>query len=323
MKNYLTYLIKTKIIIVIILFFSIYSYSSILLDKVVAIVNNEVITWSELYKMMEFEATDELRGLDEKEKTKIFKENEPKFLERLIDMRLQIQEAKRLGMEVTQEDIKETIDSIKKKYNLTDKEFEESLKKEGLNLEEYKKRLSEQILLDQFLNRQIRSKIIISDDEIKNYIESNKALFSNAEKYRLRQIFIKKPKSDDEKAIIEDKINTILQRLKSGEDFSSLAREFSEDPTSTSGGDTGFIRRDQMAKEFVNILSKMKPGDISEPFWSENGLHIIKFEEIAPALSENDMKEIAKKKISEIKFIEKYKKYIKELREKAQIQIRL
>lgn len=323
MKKHFKYTFKINFIITIILFYNIYSYSSILLDKVVAIVNNEVITWSELYQMMEFEATDELKSLDEKEKSKIFKENESKFLERLIDMRLQIQEAKKLGMEVTQEDINETIDSIKKKYKLTDKEFEESLKKEGLSIEEYKKRLSEQILLDHFINRQIRSKIIINDDEIKNYIESNKTLFSSAEKYRLRQIFIKKPKSYEEKTIIEDKINIILQRLKSGEDFSSLAREFSEDSTALTGGDTGFISKDQMAKEFISVLSKMKPGDISEPFWSENGLHIIKFEEIAPELSENDIREIAKKKISETKFLEKYKKYIKELREKAQIQIRL
>lgn len=323
MKKHFKYTFKINFIITIILFYNIYSYSSILLDKVVAIVNNEVITWSELYQMMEFEATDELKSLDEKEKSKIFKENESKFLERLIDMRLQIQEAKKLGMEVTQEDINETIDSIKKKYKLTDKEFEESLKKEGLSIEEYKKRLSEQILLDHFINRQIRSKIIINDDEIKNYIESNKTLFSSAEKYRLRQIFIKKPKSYEEKIIIEDKINIILQRLKSGEDFSSLAREFSEDSTALTGGDTGFISKDQMAKEFISVLSKMKPGDISEPFWSENGLHIIKFEEIAPELSENDIREIAKKKISETKFLEKYKKYIKELREKAQIQIRL
>src|SRR4030043_976260 len=93
--------------------------AAVLLDRVVALVNKEVITWSDLYKLMEYETTDQVKTLNEEERMKIFKESEPAFLEKLIDMRLQIQEARRLGLEVTPEEVRETIESVKKKYSLT------------------------------------------------------------------------------------------------------------------------------------------------------------------------------------------------------------
>ena len=89
--------------------------SAVLLDRVVAVVNSEVITWSELYKMMEYEAANRIRGMDEKEKGKVFKDNEAQFLQNLIDMRLQLQEARKIGIHVSKEEISEAIDSIKNK----------------------------------------------------------------------------------------------------------------------------------------------------------------------------------------------------------------
>lgn len=118
---------------------------------------------------------------------KIFKESEAPFLETLIDMRLQLQEARTLGLEVTHEEITETIENIKKKYSMTQTDFIESLKKEGLNLEDYHKRLSEQILINKLVNYQIRNKIVVSDAELKQYMEANKEAFSSSETYKVRE----------------------------------------------------------------------------------------------------------------------------------------
>ena len=93
----------------------------ILFDRVVAVVNKEVITWSELYKAMEFEATAQIRNLGEEERKKIIKQSEPSFLESLIDTQLQLQEAQRLGLEVTHKEITETIETIRKKYSMTER----------------------------------------------------------------------------------------------------------------------------------------------------------------------------------------------------------
>jgi peptidyl-prolyl cis-trans isomerase SurA len=299
------------------------AHATILLDRVVAVVNKEVITWSELFRLMESEATEQVKSLTEQERMKLFKESETLFLERLIDMRLQLQEAHRLGLEATPEEVTETIENIKKKYALTQESLIDSLKKEGLTLEEYKKRLSEQIVLSKVINQQIRSKVIVSDEEVKSYIEANKEIFSGGETYRLRQIFFMRPKSVEDKTAVEEKALLVIQRLKAGEDFSLLAREFSEDPSGKRDGDLGIVKKEYLAKEFVGTLSTMKVGDFSMPFWTEKGLHIIKLEDRVSAQNIDEVKEEVRKKLTGDKFLERYKSWIKGLREKAYIEIYL
>ena len=299
------------------------SGSAILLDRVVAVINKEVITWSELYKMMEYEATEQVKKMKDEERAKIFKDNEAIFLERLIDVKLQIQEARNLGLDVTPDEAKEAIENVKKKYSLTDKLLEESLKKEGLTLEDYKKRISEQILLSNIVNQKIRSKIVVSEADVNKYTEANKVSFEESESFRLRQIFFRKPKEDADRKALEDKASLIIQRLQTGEDFSSLAKEYSEDPSARIGGDMGNINKDIMAKEFIDVLSSMKTGDFSKPFWTDRGLHIIKLDEKVSVKTKDEIRENVRKQLLEEQFIEKYKSWIKSLREKARIEIRL
>ena len=309
----------------ILLIFSLFqtARASVLLDRVVAVVNKEVITWSDLYKMMESEATDRMKALNEEERRKVFRDNEAVFLDKLIDMRLEIQEAGKLGLTVSSEDVKEAIENIKKKYSLTDNTLEESLKKEGLTLEEYKKRLSEQILISQFINQHIRNKIVVSEEEIKKSMQAQKEKFGDGEAFKIRQIFFSKPKDDAEKKTVEEKASLVVQRLKAGEEFSNLAKEYSDDPSGKLGGDTGYIKKIYMAKEFVDVLSQMKEGEVSKPFWTERGLHIIKLDEKVAAQSVSEMRESIRKQLAEEQFLQKYNSYIKGLREKARIEIRL
>ncbi len=273
--------------------------------------------------MMENEATEQVKALKEEERMKIFKDSEAIFLEKLIDIKLQIQEAMRLGLDVTTEEVTEAVENIKKKYSLTDNALEESLKKEGLSFEEYKKRLSEQIIISKVVSQQIRNKIVVSEEEVKKYMEANKESFTDNEAFKIKQIFLGRPKNDADIKVIEDRASLIIQRLKAGEDFSILAEEYSEDTSGKLGGDLGFIKKSQMAKEFIDALYSMKVGDFSKPFWTEKGLHIIKLEEKVSAQSTDEAKESVLKQLNENQFLEKYKSWIKGLREKAYIVIRL
>jgi len=302
---------------------SVASDAAVLLDRVVAVVNKEVITWSELYKMMENEAADQVRALKEEERLKIFKDSEAAFLEKLIDIKLQIQEARRLGLDVTTEEVTEAVENIKKKYSLTDNALEESLKKEGLSFEEYKKRLAEQIVISKVVSQQIRNKVVVSEEEVKKYMEANKESFTDGETFKIKQIFLGRPKDDADIKVIEDRASIIIQRLKAGEDFSILAEEYSEDPSGKLGGDLGFIKKSQMAKEFIDALNSMKAGEFSNPFRTEKGLHIIKLEEKVAAQSTDEARESVLKQLTESQFSERYKSWIKGLREKAYIVIRL
>jgi peptidyl-prolyl cis-trans isomerase SurA len=314
---------KLTILILYLLMLSVASDAAVLLDRVVAVVNKEVITWSELYKMMENEAADQVRALKEEERLKIFKDSEAAFLEKLIDIKLQIHEARRLGLDVTTEEVTEAVENIKKKYSLTDNALEESLKKEGLSFEGYKKRLSEQIVISKVVSQQIRNKVVVSEEEVKKYMEANKESFTDGETFKIKQIFLGRPKDDADIKVIEDRASIIIQRLKAGEDFSLLAEEYSEDPSGKLGGDLGFIKKSQMAKEFIDALNSMKVGEFSNPFWTEKGLHIIKLEEKVAEQSTDEARESVLKQLTESQFSERYKSWIKGLREKAYIVIRL
>src|SRR4030043_1449556 len=312
---------KLTILILYLLMLSVASDAAVLLDRVVAVVNKEVITWSELYKMMENEAADQVRALKEEERLKIFKDSEAAFLEKLIDIKLQIHEARRLGLDVTTEEVTEAVENIKKKYSLSGNALEESLKKEGLTFEEYKKRLSEQIIISKLISQQMRNKIVVSDEEVKKYMEANKKDFSDSEAFRLRQIFFRKPQNDGDKKVIEDKAYLVIQKLKAGEDFSILVKEYSEGPSGRLGGDIGIIKKRDLAKEFIDVLRTMKAGDFSIPFWTEKGLHIIKLEEKMSLQTIDEVRDDVRKQLNEDQFLERYRSWIRGLREQAHIEV--
>ncbi len=297
--------------------------ATFLLDRVVAIVNQDVITWSELYRAMETDATPAVKALPEEERKKIFKENEAMFLESLISFRLQVQEALNSKFRISDEEVIETIDGIKKKYAMTDTQFKDSLKSEGYGLDEYKKRLADQLLQSKIVNQQVRGKILVTDADIDAFMKENKDVGSVGEVYHIRQIFFKKPKDEAEKSGVEEKAQAVYAKAQQGDNFIELARLHSEDATRESGGDLGFIEKRNLAKDFSAALSSMKQGDISKPFWSDRGMHILKLEQMAAPKSSAEIREQAKGALQNKLFNEKYKTWTRSLREKAFIDIRL
>jgi peptidyl-prolyl cis-trans isomerase SurA len=210
-----------------------------------------------------------------------------------------------------------------KKYAMTDAQFTESLKKEGFTLEEYKKRLKEQILAGKVVNYQIRSKILVTDRDIQKYIEENGKMLAKSDGYRISTIFFQMPGNADEKRLIDEKAAGVLKKLNEGAGFDELARQYSEDPSGSAGGDLGFIKKEHLSKDFTEAISKMNAGEVSAPFWTQKGLYIIKLDEKIDSSDQNELKEKAKEAVTNKIFKEKYTAWIKSLREKAFIEIRL
>ncbi len=295
--------------------------SSVVLDKVVAVVNQEVITWSELYRTMEVDATPQLKAMTPAERRKIFRESEAEFLENIINMRLQIQEAGRLNIRVGEDELSEAISEIRKKYGLSDASFRESLEKEGMTYSDYRRRLSEQILVSKVVNFQVRSKIIVSDTDVEKFMDTNRRLFQDTEGYRIRQILFRKPK-DGDTAVCETRAAEVIGKLKEGAAFAELAKSYSDDPSAASGGEIGFFAKRDLAKEFADALETMKPGETSTPFWTSQGLHILLLEEKTEPKSRAELREEARRMLTNRMFSEKYEAWIKSLRERAFIEIR-
>lgn len=296
--------------------------AGVLLDKVVAVVNQEIITWSELYKAMEADAGPELNQLKDDQRASIFRENEGPFLEKLIDTKLQLQEASNLGIGVSDQELRDAVDNIKKKYSMTEDDFIESLRKEGFTFSEYRKRLREQIIVSKIVNTQINNKIIITDQDLNNFIAENRELLEDSERYRIRQILLKKPK-DVESSRIEEKAAELLQRLESGESFSEIAKQYSEGSSAGAGGDLGSVKKSHLNKQFTDVIARLQPGDISKPFWAEGALHIIKLESRTTAKNREEILGEANGLLHNRVFNGKYKAWIKSLREKSFIEVRL
>jgi len=292
---------------------------AILLDKVVAVVNSDVITWSELYKAMEFEASQQVKAMSERERHKIFEQNERAFLETLIDMRLLLQEAKKAGITATDDEINKTMASIKEKYGMTDDAMKEAITKEGFTLEEYKKKLADQIMINRLIDRDVRAKVVVTDEEFNAYMAGKPELSDVEEGYKISLILVKN--SDNPKEA-EGKVADIYQKIKAGGSFDELAKKYSEDPSAKAGGDLGFVGKSDLSQPFLEIIQKMKPGDVSAPFNTSAGYNIVKLESERTYKSPAELKQAMRDKLYSDKFERDYKAWIKGLRQRAYVEIR-
>ncbi len=276
------------------------AWAGILLDKVVAVVNDEAITWGELYEAMEFEMARNMKSLSVEQKKAIFQENESVFLEEMINIKLQLQEARRLGIEVSDREVEAAIEGIKAKYSLNDRQFREAIANEGMDMRDYKEKLREQLIISRVLDARVRSKLRASGEELEN--DSSGDAF-----FRLRQIFIEKGPGAEEKAA------AVMAELGAGADFVEMVGKYSEGPLADSGGDLGLVQKSKMAKEFADAVSGLGPGEVAGPFETAKGIHIVRVEQ------KKDLKEAEMEK----RFVETYSDWLRSLREKSFIEIRL
>ena len=194
------------------------------------------------------------------------------ILKELVDQEILMQRAEKLGLLATDEEINSKIAEIKAPY--TQEEFDKRLKDRNLTLDDFKRDLRRSITIEKVLNKEVTSKINISDDDITRYYDQHKAEFNLIEpQYHLAQILVttqpnpqvRNVKAQNE-ADARKKIQMIANRLDSGEDFATVAMNFSEQPeTSQNGGDLGFIpesslKTDRIAYEAVN---KLRPGQFT------------------------------------------------------------
>ncbi|MCF7793462.1 MAG: peptidylprolyl isomerase [Candidatus Cloacimonetes bacterium] len=248
------------------------------LDRIVAKVGREIILESDLLKrMQQLEAA----GMLNEEVTKF------DVLNDMIESKLIVQQAKKEEYEVDKEEIKamaeEQIKQVSSQFK-SEFEFKQELKKANLTVLELKDyyidMLTEQRLKDQIINSEIKNKIHITDVEIKEYYEENKAdIPPRPEMVEVGMIMrtIEPSKETKNKALLE--INKTRERLIDGEDFAEVAKECSDCGSAPNGGDLGYFGRGAMVKPFEDAAFALMPGEISEVVETQFGYHIIKLED--------------------------------------------
>lgn len=289
------------------------------LDRVVAVVNRDVITWSELYKFMEFTARDELQGMNVDEKFKYLKEREEEYLERLIDVKLMIEEAGKFGISVSEGDVDSAIDEIKKKYGLSDREFEENLKREGLTLGEYRRLLKEQITIGRAVNTILRPRIVISEQEIDNYVLANPKLVCDDEGFYISQIFIQARENQEE---LKRKVSLVMEKLARGERFSKVASELGEDRAAKFGGEIGLLKKGEISKELLSLFSKMTVGQVSEPMVTVEGVYIFRLDGVCFRANSEALKNYVRNQLEEQKLKREHRLWTMSLRQRSYIEFK-
>lgn len=234
------------------------------------------------------------------------------ILENMIVQTLLLQDAKNKKILVSDEEVDAQISAIKQKYG--EQTFQLALQQQGMEEEEYRKELRDQMIISR-LKEDVTKDISITDEEVRKYYDSHKDQFSSPESVKVRHILVKSI----------DEAKKVKERLKKGEDFAKVAREVSMDPGSRDrGGDLGYVSRGKMVKSFEDAAFALKKkGEISDIVQTEYGFHIIKLEDRKPAeiTPFESARERAQNLLRKEKEEEVFKEYVENLRKNARIEI--
>ncbi len=251
------------------------------------------------------------------------KEIRQKVMDNMIEEVLLYQESKPLIKDADKK-VEEEYANIIKQYGSEDALLAE-VSKNNLTIDKVKLQLKKKITIQNYINNEIINKITATDEELKEYYESNRERFSQPEQVQASHILCKVEEgaTKEQKAETLAKIKKVQARLKKGEKFEDLAKEVSDCPSGKNGGDLGFFGKGQMVKPFEEAAFSMKVGEQSDIVETKFGYHIIKVVKKLDAglKSFKDVKQSIEENLKRQKFQVKIEEKIKELKEKADIQI--
>jgi peptidyl-prolyl cis-trans isomerase SurA len=277
---------------------------AVLLDRVVAVVGRDAITWLELNASLKRELGPRFAELTAEQQRTVLTQREAEYLEVMIDKRLQIQEAERMGMVATDEDVADAVEGIRAKYGLGPDEFRAAIRSEGLEWDQYTAMLRDQITVSRVVDRAVRAKVR----------EDSADLPAGGQvSYRLRQIFFPVADEPGAEAAVRPKVERVMQALQAGREFKDVATEYSEGPAAKRGGDLGEIPADRLAPEFIKAIEGLSVGQVSDPFRTRRGVHIVLVEDHI------DPRTATLNKL----FEDRYRAWLKDLRDRSNVEIRL
>ena len=245
------------------------------------------------------------------------------ILEGLIERELLYQASQKAGIKIDDQEVNQQLADIKKRFP-SEADFNTALGKMNLTEDEVKSQISRGLAIRKLIDQQIISKIVITDAETKAYYDGNLQKFKQPEQVKASHILIKVDAgaAEAQKAEARKKIETVQQKVKDGGDFAELARQYSEGPSKTRGGDLGYFARGQMVKPFEEAAFSMKTNEVSGIVETRFGYHIIKVYDKKPAqtLAYADVKERLNQRIKQEEVEKQASQYIGQLKKEANIQ---
>ena len=295
-------------------------------ERVVAVVNEEIILESEL----EQTAAALYRGPDPEstEGRKQWDEVKHKALDQMIDGKLVQQQAVELKLSVTPEEVDRAVQQVKEQNHLDDATFRQALEQQGFTMEGYRKTLKKQILELKVVNTAVRSRVTVSDDEVKTYYKQNEKLVAGDRQSHLRQILVAVPDhaSDADLATKKRVAAKVVELSRGGTSFTELAKQYSDDDgTKSSGGDLGWVGKGVLVDALDEAMAQMEPGDVRGPIRTDRGWVVLQMVErkSGDVKPYEEIKEQLRKQLYDEQVEKAQQSWIRELRKKAHVDVRL
>jgi peptidyl-prolyl cis-trans isomerase SurA len=296
-----------------------------LVDGIAAIVNDDIITITEVREAMLPETEQLTRqysgfALDQQVKVS-FK----RTLTGLVDVQLQLTRARHLNLRVSDEDVNYQIDALKKQNDVADEQFLQLLKTRGLTLETYKKQVAESLLITKVVNAEVRSRLTVLDTELQEIYRAKQQQYQVAGGQTVSHILFLFPPyaTEQDEQRLRAKAESVLQQLHNGGTFTALARQYSDGPSAETGGLLGTFKPGELLPGFEEAAAQLQPGQISDVVRTRIGFHIIRLE-ARQAASMRPFAEVQEELRSEIlrdKTERRYQEWLESLRQQAYIKV--
>ena len=250
-------------------------------------------------------------------------------LEQFITEKLLEAEVRESGIKVSDQDVEHYIEEVKKNNKLSESDLKAALQREGLTLESYRKTVKIELEKNELVRRQVSSKVSVTEGDVERYYQLNSKKYRTGDRAKIRHILLSlsRQAAPEVEQTTLAKANQIYGRIRSGEDFAQLAAEFSEGAGRSDGGAVGWVDRGTLISGLDEVaFEKLAVGQVSEPFRTNMGYHIVKLEarEIGevPPLSAIESK--IKNDLTTKALEERYLRWLKtDLRRKHRVDIKL
>jgi peptidyl-prolyl cis-trans isomerase SurA len=293
-----------------------------LVDRIVAVVNSDIITLYDLNRAFKpYEANIKALGYPPDKERETLYQVRSDLLSQLIDSQLADQQIKREQISVTQQEIDITVERIKESRSFTDEQLRQGLAAQGITMEEYRKEIESQILRTKLMNREIKSKVVITEEEIEAYYNEHQEKYGVDKKYYLWNLFIKASGSDKDEALAE--MQAIEYRLTQVNSFENLVKELNETPTAVQGTDLGLYSLGDLSEELQGVVKKLKANEFSQILETNFGYQIIYVQKIEDSSAKpiGEVKDEIRQLLYDELVDNKYQDWLLELRERSHIRI--
>lgn len=245
------------------------------LDRVVAIVDNDVVMQSQLEaRLREVQQTIDKRG------GALPPENvlSQQVLERLIIENIQLQIGERSGIRITDEELNQAMSTIAQRNGMSLEQFREALARDGLSYADARDQVRREMIISRVRQRRVAERIQVTDQEVQNFLASDLGKMQLSEEFRLANILIpvSEGASSSEIQAAERQAQEVYQQLQQGADFAQLAIARSASETALEGGEMGWRKAGQLPPPFDSMISQLNPGEVTEPVRTPGGFIILK-----------------------------------------------